>query len=53
VYLSEYETLEEAQTSIGRFIKDVYDEKRLHSSLGYVPPVEFENMQTAVECGLN
>lgn len=53
VYLSEYETLAEARMSIGSFIEDVYNEKRLHSSLGYVSPVEFENMQTAVECGLN
>lgn len=53
VYLSKYETLAEARASIGSFIEDVYNEKRLHSSLGYVSPVEFENRQIAVECGLN
>ncbi len=42
VYLQEYRTLEEAEANIGRFIADVYNTKRLHSSLGYRPPAEFE-----------
>ena len=42
VYLQQYETLAEAEASIDRFIGDVYNTKRLHSSLGYVPPSEFE-----------
>jgi len=42
----EYETIEEAEANIGRFIADVYNEKRLHSSLGYLPPVEFEQAHT-------
>ncbi len=42
VYLSEYETLGEAQASIAHFIEAVYNQKRLHSSLGYMPPAEFE-----------
>jgi len=42
VHLTEYETLIEARASIRRFIEDVYNRKRLHSALGYRPPVEFE-----------
>jgi putative transposase len=42
VYLNEYRTYEEAEQNIGEFIEEVYNKKRLHSSLGYLPPVEFE-----------
>lgn len=42
VYINEYETFEEAYANIKRFIELVYNEKRLHSSIGYVPPAEFE-----------
>jgi transposase InsO family protein len=42
VYLNQYDSFTDAETNIGRFIDDVYNAKRLHSSLGYRPPVEFE-----------
>ena len=42
VYLSQYHNFEEAQASLGAFLDDVYNAKRLHSSLGYLPPTEFE-----------
>jgi putative transposase len=42
VYLKDYHDFEEAEGNIGEFIEEVYNQKRLHSSLGYLPPVEFE-----------
>lgn len=43
VSLNEYETFQEAFQHIGYFIDVVYDQKRLHSALGYKPPAEFEH----------
>jgi transposase InsO family protein len=42
VYLKEYRTFADALANIQTFIEDVYNTKRLHSSLGYLPLVEFE-----------
>jgi putative transposase len=42
VYRQEYRDLSEARASLDRFIEKVYNQKRLHSALGYLPPVEFE-----------
>lgn len=42
VYINEYESFEEALKNIKHFIEIVYNKKRLHSSLGYIPPEEFE-----------
>jgi hypothetical protein len=46
VQLWEYRTMEDVQKRIPCFIEDVYNQKRLHSSLGYRPPCEFEKMLT-------
>ena len=42
VYMNEYETFEDALKNIQRFIEDVYNEKRLHSGIGYTSPNKFE-----------
>ena len=42
VSMNRYRDLGEARASIGHFLEEIYNRRRLHSSLGYVPPVEFE-----------
>jgi putative transposase len=44
VYLWGYETLADVQKRIPFFIEEVYNRKRLHSSLRYQSPEEFERM---------
>ena len=42
VYLWDYKTLEDVKKRVPYFIEEVYNEKRLHSTLGYCPPNEYE-----------
>jgi putative transposase len=42
VYRNEYRDMEDALASIAQFIEQVYNQTRLHSALGYLPPAEFE-----------
>lgn len=42
VYLYEYETLADVLARIPYFIEEVYNRKRMHSSLGYLSPVNYE-----------
>lgn len=43
VYRNEYHDFHDVRASIGVFLERVYNEKRLHSALGYLPPAEFEH----------
>ena len=43
VYRNEYRDFAGVRASIGEFLERVYNQKRLHSALGYVPPAEFES----------
>lgn len=42
VYLNEYSDINDAWDNIQRFIEDIYNKKRLHSALGYMSPIDFE-----------
>jgi len=44
VYLYEYETIDDVKARLPYFIEEVYNRKRLHSAIGYVPPYEFEEL---------
>ena len=47
VLRNEYRDLAEARASIREFLEKVYNQRRLHSALGYLPPVEFEAQRAA------
>ena len=42
VYMNEYETINDVYSNIKQFIEEVYNKKRLHSSIGYLSPNKFE-----------
>lgn len=44
VYLSDYQNFDQAKENITQFIKEVYNKKRLHSAIDYLPPEEYEEL---------
>ncbi len=42
VHLNDYQSITEARDRIGHFITQVYNQKRPHSALGYLTPMEFQ-----------
>ena len=51
VYLKDYRSFEDAEANLAVFLEQVYNSKRLHSSLGYLPPAEFEATYSSLVCG--
>jgi len=52
VHMNEYETLEDVHRNIRQFIEEVYNKKRLHSSIGYRPPIEFEEKKEVLNTSI-
>ena len=51
VALTEYQDYPDAYGQMGRFLDEVYQHKRIHSSLGYLTPAEFESQWLQEQCG--
>ena len=48
IYANRYRDLEHLRANVEEFIEQYYNRQRLHSALGYQPPVEFEQRSTGI-----
>jgi putative transposase len=44
IYPHAYSTVDDVIVNLPHFIEELYNRRRLHSSLGYHPPEEFERL---------
>ena len=50
-YLADYRSFNEVYDNIENFIESVYNENRLHSKIGYLPPIEYEEALSLCSVG--
>ena len=48
IFANDYSTIDDLANRLPHFLEEVYNRRRLHSSLGYRPPEEFESVYAAL-----